>query len=987
MKLVAPLHGPKYLQFGPKFPDLSSYPNESLFSFGSGGDLYYKDGSGNAVAVIGGIPVLTYTGDVTGSGSSNVTLTLSASGVTAGTYKSVTVDAKGRVTDGTNPTTLAGYGITDAAALNHTHILENLQDVNVGTKGNTDVLQWTGIAWVNTPASTIIGSKVDSFNTRSGAVTLLSTDVTDALGFTPYNSTNPNGYITGNQTITVTGDVTGSGTTTITLSLPNVVTSGTYKSVTVDAKGRVTAGSNPTTLAGYGITDAQPLDADLTAIAALSGTNGLLKKTGTNTWSLDTNAYITSVTANAPVVSSGGTAPVISMPAATNTVSGYLLSADWVTFNAKAPTDNPIFTGTVTTSTIDSPVSGTLNLGTVNAAALNLGTASTIQTVNIGTGSGITTINIGGAGDTVNIAGTLTTVNTTNTTVTDKLFTLNKGGAAASGDAAGIEIEEGGSITGYAKIGNTRSSWSFLAPGKSGTILLTPGASAFSSEVISTASANRQFTLPDVSGTFAMVSDLTAKEPTITGGTSAQYWNGSKVWTDFNASVREATLTGLVAGSNTPIAATDSVLSAFQNVQAQLNNTTSITGILKGNGTSLSAAIAGLDYSAGTSALGTGILKSTTTTGALSIAVAGDFPILNQNTTGNAATATNATNVGVTDDTTTSTAVYPAWVDDTGSNPIKVSKSKISFVPSTGTLTATAFVGNGAGLTNIPTGSLTNSSLTIGSTNIALGGTATTLAGLTSVTSTAFVGALTGNATTATTATNLTGGVAGSIPYQTAVGATAMLATGSGVLVGGSTPSYSTAPTLTGTNFTGIPNGALTNSSLTIGSTNIALGGTTTSLAGLTSVTATTFTGALNGNASTATTAGTVTTAAQPNITSVGTLTTLNVDFVNIETFTLTTTAVTAGQVIASIPQATFRSAEFQIQAVDATGGKYQTTKILAIHNGSTSADFTEFGSVQVGGVTGVFSVTADGTNLKLLVTPASANSTVFKVSVTAIRV
>jgi hypothetical protein len=675
------------------------------------------------------------------------------------------------------------------------------------------------------------------------------------------------------------------------------------------------------------------------------------------------------------------------MPAATNTVSGYLLSADWVTFNAKAPTDNPIFTGTVTTSTIDSPVSGTLNLGTVNAAALNLGTASTIQTVNIGTGSGITTINIGGAGDTVNIAGTLTTVNTTNTTVTDKLFTLNKGGAAASGDAAGIEIEEGGSITGYAKIGNTRSSWSFLAPGKSGTILLTPGASAFSSEVISTASANRQFTLPDVSGTFAMVSDLTAKEPTITGGTSAQYWNGSKVWTDFNASVREATLTGLVAGSNTPIAATDSVLSAFQNVQAQLNNTTSITGILKGNGTSLSAAIAGLDYSAGTSALGTGILKSTTTTGALSIAVAGDFPILNQNTTGNAATATNATNVGVTDDTTTSTAVYPAWVDDTGSNPIKVSKSKISFVPSTGTLTATAFVGNGAGLTNIPTGSLTNSSLTIGSTNIALGGTATTLAGLTSVTSTAFVGALTGNATTATTATNLTGGVAGSIPYQTAAGATAMLATGSGVLVGGSTPSYSTAPTLTGTNFTGIPNGALTNSSLTIGSTNIALGGTTTSLAGLTSVTATTFTGALNGNASTATTAGTVTTAAQPNITSVGTLTTLNVDFVNIETFTLTTTAVTAGQVIASIPQATFRSAEFQIQAVDATGGKYQTTKILAIHNGSTSADFTEFGSVQVGGVTGVFSVTADGTNLKLLVTPASANSTVFKVSVTAIRV
>lgn len=64
---------------------------------------------------------------------------------------------------------------------------------------------------------------------------------------------------------------------------------------------------------------------------------------------------------------------------------------------------------------------------------------------------------------------------------------------------------------------------------------------------------------------------------------------------------------------------------------------TTITGLLKGNGTAISAATAGTDYSAGTSALGTGILKSTTSTGALSIAVAGDFPTLNQNTTGTAA--------------------------------------------------------------------------------------------------------------------------------------------------------------------------------------------------------------------------------------------------------------------------------------------------------------------------------------------------------------
>lgn len=44
-------------------------------------------------------------------------------------------------------------------------------------------------------------------------------------------------------------------------------------------------------------------------------------------------------------------------------------------------------------------------------------------------------------------------------------------------------------------------------------------------------------------------------------------------------------------------------------------------------------------------ALGTGILKNTTTTGILSIAVAADFPTLNQNTTGSAATLTTSRNI------------------------------------------------------------------------------------------------------------------------------------------------------------------------------------------------------------------------------------------------------------------------------------------------------------------------------------------------------
>jgi hypothetical protein len=48
------------------------------------------------------------------------------------------------------------------------------------------------------------------------------------------------------------------------------VAAGTYRSVTTDTYGRITAGTNPTTLSGYGITDAQPLDATLTALAGVT---------------------------------------------------------------------------------------------------------------------------------------------------------------------------------------------------------------------------------------------------------------------------------------------------------------------------------------------------------------------------------------------------------------------------------------------------------------------------------------------------------------------------------------------------------------------------------------------------------------------------------------------------------------------------------------------------------------------------------------------
>jgi hypothetical protein len=56
------------------------------------------------------------------------------------------------------------------------------------------------------------------------------------------------------------------GNETLLLDLANIGIAGTYTKVTTNAKGQVTSGSNPTTLSGYGIVDAQPLNSALTAL-------------------------------------------------------------------------------------------------------------------------------------------------------------------------------------------------------------------------------------------------------------------------------------------------------------------------------------------------------------------------------------------------------------------------------------------------------------------------------------------------------------------------------------------------------------------------------------------------------------------------------------------------------------------------------------------------------------------------------------------------
>ena len=198
--------------------------------------------------------------------------------------------------------------------------------VNKGGTGATDA------STARTNLGLAIGTNVQAYDADLSAIAAL----VGTSGFLKKTaadtwSLDTNSYLTGNQSISISGDASGSGTTSISLTLANSgVTAGTYQSVTVDAKGRVTAGTNPTTLSGFGITDAQPLDADLTAIAALAGTSGFLKKTAADTWSLDTSTYLTgnqSITISGDVSGSGSTAITATLANSGVTAGTYSLAS------------------------------------------------------------------------------------------------------------------------------------------------------------------------------------------------------------------------------------------------------------------------------------------------------------------------------------------------------------------------------------------------------------------------------------------------------------------------------------------------------------------------------------------------------------------------------------------------------------------------------------------------------------------------------------
>ena len=134
----------------------------------------------------------------------------------------------------------------------------------------------------------------------------------------------------------------------------------------------------------------QPLDADLTAIAALSGTTGFLKKTNTDTWTLDTSTYLTTSSASSTylTISSASTTyqPLDGDLTAISAVStnGILKRTGVNTWSVvTAPTGDVV--GTSDSQTLTNKTINGLN-NTVTNVSLSTGVTGTLPLANGGTG-------------------------------------------------------------------------------------------------------------------------------------------------------------------------------------------------------------------------------------------------------------------------------------------------------------------------------------------------------------------------------------------------------------------------------------------------------------------------------------------------------------------------------------------------------------------------------------------------------------------------
>lgn len=215
-----------------------------------------------------------------------------------------------------------------AAALGDDPNFATTVSTSIGNKANIDSPTFTGTPFAPTPSAannttqiaTTAYVKSQGYTTNTGTVTSVGITVPTGISITGSPITT-----SGTLALTLTAGYEIPTTTSLAAKAPLV--SPTFTGIPLSTTAEVD--NNTTQIAttafvinqGYlksstASSEYQPLDSDLTAISGISATNGFLKKTSENTWSLDTNSYLTgnqTVTLSGDVSGSGTTSILVTV--------------------------------------------------------------------------------------------------------------------------------------------------------------------------------------------------------------------------------------------------------------------------------------------------------------------------------------------------------------------------------------------------------------------------------------------------------------------------------------------------------------------------------------------------------------------------------------------------------------------------------------------------------------------------------------------------